>query len=147
MDLSKIKIDSAKVARGDWVGELPFSGMEGLRLKVRGLGSAVYRDTLAKRGRAVPRSSRNRDGSMPIAIADRVTGEALAEAVLLDWEGLSDSGCVEPYDKELAMKLLTDPDFAAFREAVIYAASIVAEDDRDQEDNLLGNSGPPSAGG
>lgn len=147
MDLSKIKIDSAKIARGDWVGDLPFSGMEGLRLKVRGLASVVYRETLAKRGRAIPRSARNKDGSLPIAIADRVTGEALAEAVLLDWEGLSDNGCVEPYDKELAMKLLTDPDFAAFRDTVIYAASIVADDDREHEDALLGNSGPPSAGG
>jgi hypothetical protein len=147
LDLSKIKIDSAKINRGDWVGDLPHAGMEGLRLKVRGIASAAYREALAKRGRAVPRSERHRDGTLPVALSDRVAGEALCDAVLLDWDGLTEAGEPVAYDRDLALKLLTDPNFAPFRDAVVFAASIVAEEDSADEDKNLGNSEPPSPGG
>lgn len=145
MDLGKLKTDAARLEGGDWVSDLP--GAEGLRLRVRGMASLKYRDAVNRRMRAVPRGERNRDGTLPIVISDRVTGEAAAEALLLDWQGLTEGGVEIPYDKERALKLLTDRDFTAFRELVLFAASIVAEDDRADEDALLGNSAPPSDGG
>lgn len=144
MDLAKIKIDSAKGARGDWVGDIP--GLEGLRLKVRGLASETYREAIGRRTRAVPRSARLRDGSIPVKLMDRLTGEALHEAALLDWDGLTENDAAVPFDRALALKLLTDPDFALFREGVIFAAAVVAEADRAAEEQTLGNSAAPSSG-
>lgn len=145
MDIGKLKIDKSRVEGGDWVDDLP--NAEGLRLRVRGIGSSRYRDAVNRRSRGVPRSSRNRDGTLSSELSDKITGEAAAEALLLDWQGLTEDGVEIPYDRDRALKLLTEPDYSVFRDLVLFAASIVAEDDVDAEAKRLGNSAPPSGGG
>jgi hypothetical protein len=142
MDLSKLKVDSAKIATGSWVGDIPSMG--DLRLKVRGISAPAFVDAQRRLMRGVAKDERNRDGTLPSAVADRVTGTALHQAVLLDWDNLTTDGKTAPYDASLALQLLTDPDYAMFRDAVVWAAGIVSADEGEVADAILGNSAPPS---
>lgn len=137
MDISSVKRDSAAIEAGQWVGDIP--GMGTLRLKVRGSGSAVYTATLSRLSRAVERAERNRDGSLKTEAATRVMGTAMHQAVLLDWDGLTDNGKPVPYDKELALTMLTSPDYRPFLDAVVFAASVV-ENGREQIEEDLGKN-------
>lgn len=114
MKLSDTKIDSAKVEQGDWVGDIPDFG--DIRLKVRGLGNADYNRLQAKLIRSLPKAQR--DGAV-----DKILPRLLADTILLDWDNVDEG----PYSKDLAEKFLTDPDYRPFRDAVMWAASQVAE--------------------
>ena len=123
MDISNLKRDTARIEAGEWIDEIPL--LPDVRFKVRGIGSRVYRVRLDRLARAVPRNGRQSDGSLKIDVAARITGEAMAEEILLDWEGLTDNGKPLPYSKERALALLTNPDFEDFANAVSYAAAVV----------------------
>ncbi|KQP53000.1 hypothetical protein [Methylobacterium sp. Leaf106] len=125
MKLSALKTDSAKLEQGQWVRDIP--DMDGLELKVRGLGNTEYRRLMDKKVEAVPRQKKVR-GLEPDT-RDRIVSECLHEAVLEDWRGLTgDEGEAVPYSAGLALQLLTEPDFARFRSAVLWAASVVADE-------------------
>lgn len=120
MNLSSIRIDAAAIEEGRWIENIP--DMDGLRLRVRGLGSLGHRAAAQKAQRGlVPADYRDR--VLKPEASDRVTGQALANGVLLDWEGVDDDGKPVPYSAETALSYLTDPDLAVFREAVIWAAA------------------------
>lgn len=123
MDINALRTDSTRIEAGEWVGDVP--SLLGLRLKVRGFTSSTYRAALQRAQRAVPRGELNKDGSMPVAVQDRVSAQAMHEAGLIDWEGFEQDGKPVPYDAELARTLLTDPDYRAFRDAVAVAAGEV----------------------
>lgn len=144
MDIASLKIDAARIEAGEWVGGL--RGLGDLRLKVRGAGSIAYRDALARLMRAVPSNERLEDGSIPVALVDRVTGEALAESVLLDWQNLTMNGEAVPYSLDQARTWLTDPDFARLQEGVHEASQRVASAAAAKEGRILGNSGTASLG-
>lgn len=144
MEISTLKRDSAAVAAGQWVGDIP--GMGDVRLRVRGLSSPVVVAVRSRKERKVPRDQRERDGSLRPEIGLVVFGEVLHEAVLLEWDGLTDGGEPVPYSAELAEQWLTDPDFAFFADAVVYAAQIVDKGQVDAKGELAGNSGAPSRG-
>ena len=143
MKLSSLRVDAA---RTDWVGDIPEMG--DLRLKVRSSLCADFRETVSTLRRAVPRGAFNRDGSLPVDISERISGEALHKTILLDWENLTgDDDSVIPYTKETALKLLTDPEYAVFRNAVFWASEFVARGQSEDEAKTLGNSDQPSNGG
>lgn len=144
MDISSLKRDSAAVAAGQWVADIP--GLGDVRLRVRGLSSPIVVAVRGRKERKVPRDQRERDGSLKAEVGIQVFGEVLHEAVLLDWEGLTDNGTPVPFDSDLANTWLTDPDFAFFADAVVYAAQIVDKGRVEQSDALLGNSEAPSRG-
>ncbi len=51
-------------------------------------------------------------GKLSDEVATQLAVEVLAEAILLDWKGISDGGADLPYSKENAIRMLTDyPDF------------------------------------
>lgn len=125
MKLSALRIDAEKAEQGAWIGDIPDMG--DLRLKVRGLRNADFRRLRDRLLSAVPRDKRV-NGQIDPETFDGITSRALVDTVLLDWEGLEgDDGQAAPYDKLLATKLLTEPDFRPFRDAVIYAATVVEE--------------------
>ncbi|MHC2016309.1 hypothetical protein [Methylobacterium sp. CM6247] len=125
MKLSALKTDSAKLEQGQWVKDLP--DMDGLELKVRGLGNTEYRRLQDKKVEAVPRAKKIR--GLDNETQDRIISECLHEAVLEDWRGLTgDDGQPVPFSSDLALTLLTDPDYARFRSAVLQAASIVTNE-------------------
>ncbi len=139
MKMSELAIDSARLETGAWVDDIP--EMEGLRLRVRGSNNADWRRLQTKLIEAVPRKQRL-GGRLDPDTQDRITSSLLLNTCLLDWEGLEgDDGQPVPYDKKMAEKLITDPQYRRFREAVVWAASVVAEqtdiDMKDAEGNLL----------
>jgi hypothetical protein len=51
-------------------------------------------------------------GKLADEVATELAVEVIAEAILLDWSGMTDGGKPLPYSKENAIKMLTDyPDF------------------------------------
>lgn len=126
MDISALKRTperAAAIETGEWISDIPQMG--DVRLKVRGIGSKLYQTTVARLSRAVTRDGRNRDNSLKNDVAAKITGEALAEHILLDWDGFTEEGEPLAYSKELALQWLTDPDFETFQGAVFWAASVV----------------------
>lgn len=125
MKMSELKIDTAKVEQGDWVDKIP--EMQGLRLKVRGSNNKDWRRLQGRLLDAVPRKKRV-GGRLDPDEQDRITSTLLLSACLLDWDGLEgDDGQPLPYSKEKANEFLTDPQYGKFREAVVWAATVVAE--------------------
>ncbi len=123
MNIEDLKLDSAAIESGQWVDSIP--GMGDLRLKVRGLTAPSVRDLRIKLDRNVPRHDRARDGSLTPERSTQLFSQVLHEAVLLDWDGLTAGGLPLPYDAEKAKVWLSDPDFAHFADAVVWAAQLV----------------------
>ncbi|WP_312795548.1 hypothetical protein [Tianweitania sp.] len=137
MDIRNLKRDSALSQIGTWTRDIP--GMGKLELKTRGINSDAYQAAISRLGRAAPPEDRERDNSLKPHVAARISGEAAAEALLLDWKGLKDGDNDVPYSAETAMQWLPDPDYKPFLDAVIYAASIVENGRASVEDALAGN--------
>jgi hypothetical protein len=137
VDLNSRKIDHNKVEQGAWVDNIPEWG--DLRLRVRGIGNSDYRRLQATLLDSVPRGKRMR-GRIGPEDQDRINATCLADTVLLGWENLTSDGAPVPYSKEEAKRLLTDPDFVAFRDAVTWAANMVAENSEENSEAVLGNS-------
>ncbi|GGB00597.1 hypothetical protein GCM10011491_30980 [Brucella endophytica] len=144
MEIQSLKRDSAAANAGQWVDDIP--GMGDMRLRVRGLSSSTVIALRSRKERKVPRDQRERDGSIKPAVALVIFGEVLHEAVLLEWDGLTNGGVALPYDAELAKEWLTNPDFAPFADAVTYAAQIVDRGTSQAQGELEKNSKRSPAG-
>ncbi|WP_210482753.1 hypothetical protein [Microvirga antarctica] len=144
MKLTSLKIDTEKLETGAWVDTIPEMGE--LRLHVRGLNNADYRRHQAKLLEAVPRAKRV-GGRIDPDEQDRIVSLCLLNTVLLDWDGLTDDDDKAlPYSRDMAQTLLVDPAYRRFRDAVIWAAGVVAEDGDLALQDAVGNSSPASAG-
>lgn len=137
MKLSEAKIDVQRQQQGAWVGNVP--ELEGLRLKVRGVGNADWRKLQMKLLETIPRKKR-RNGRIDPEENDRVTAILLRDAGLLDWEGVEDDdGKPIPYSRDKANELLTNPEYVKFRDGVLWACTVVAEDDAEDVEEAAGN--------
>ncbi len=144
MRLNDIAIDPVKFEQGAWVENIPEMG--GLRLKVRGIGNADFRRLSAKLYEAEPRQYKV-GGKLDPERQDAITATCLVNTVLIDWDGLRDQNDQPiPYSKDFARELLTKPEFRRFREAVTWAASVVADDVAADTEEAGKNSPPPSSG-
>lgn len=124
-----MKINSAAVEQGEWVGAAygsPIPEAGELCLRVRGMGNADFRALQTRLFEATPRSRRPNNRLLP-AEADRIFVECMIETILLGWSGILDKGEEVPYSKQLARKLLSNPDMKPFKDAVAWAASTVGE--------------------
>lgn len=138
MEISSLKRNAAAAAEGRWVGDIP--SMPGLRLRVRGLTSPAAVASRRKKERQVERKDRERGGGFKPEVEQRITREVLHEAILLDWDGLTNEGQPVPYDPDFAGQLLLDPDFDAFAGAVTWAAAALDADNAEEADEQAGNS-------
>lgn len=134
--LSSIKADLKREHEGDWV-EIP--DLPGVRLKVRGFSYGPYQ--IAKN--LVEQKWIRKYGKDPVApdVQDRDNGKLYVDHILLDWEGFD-----EPYTKERAMEILTDPAFRELAGHVRYAGMRVAARDIEFTEEAAKNSGAPSGG-
>jgi hypothetical protein len=112
--LGEIKNVTSKIEQGAWVKDLP--NLPGVAVRVRGYGNSDYRRKLAK--------LRPQMLSDDPAEQEALDARLMAETILVDWDGIDDT----PYSPETAKTLLADPDLAAFRMGVNYAASVVARE-------------------
>lgn len=122
--LSERKIDPKKREDGAWVKEIP--EWDDLKLKTRGVGNKDWAKREQALIQAIPRA-RRMNGLSPDDRA-RINGILLRDHGVTDWRGLEDDdGKPESYSKELANKYLTEPEYEPFRDAALWAATVVAE--------------------
>lgn len=137
MDIKKIKRDSNKISEGQWVSDIPEAG--DLRLLVRGMSSPIVQTLMARKLRAVPKEDKTRDGSPKLEVVTRITTEVLHEAVLLDWDGLTEDDVPVKYNSALAKEWLTNPDYKEFADCVAWAARAVDSGDAELTQAVEGN--------
>lgn len=144
MDINSLRRDPVRIETGEWVSEIP--NMGDVRLRVRGMTSPTVIAIRSRKERKVSREDRDRDGNIKPEVAIRVFGEVLLEAVLIDWDGLTENGEPVPYSKERARAWLTDRAFLPFADAVTWAANYVDRASQEQREDIGGNSDGPSGG-
>ena len=141
MKLNALKVNSVRAQQGAWVSDIP--NMDDLRLKVRGFTNTDYSAFMAKQVAAVPRDQREggrRDGAPSMAARDALMIRGINECILLDWSGLTDeAGEPIPYSKETAAKLMSDPDFRPFLDAIAWAAGEVEAIESDRVEAIAPN--------
>ncbi len=140
MKLSDMKVDHKLSEEGEWVQNIP--NADDLELRVRGLSCASARVLRNQLVRALPAAVRNDPNGLPIEVTDRIEATILKDVILLEWRNLDDG----PYSKELAAQYLDDPDYAEFRDAVVWASSRVGRQRAAAKAADMGNSGTASAG-
>lgn len=142
MKISAVKVDSARIERGVWVGNIPEMG--DVELLVRGWNNVAFRRMQQELIRALPRAQR-RGPALDPAVQDRITARCLAETVLYGWRNVEDDdGKPIAYSKELALEWLLDPDMRAFFDAVTWAAMSVADETHEDREEMQKNSLPSS---
>lgn len=108
MDINEILLSEKAIAEiddGVWIEDLPEA--PGIRLKVRGWSSEKVQSLKSFKERRASRKDRDVSGNLAHAAQIRIIREVVAEAILLDWDGLTEGGKPVPYSKELARKWLT----------------------------------------
>lgn len=138
MDISSIKQDTAAIDAGQWVDNIP--EWPGVRFRVRGIESATAENLRDAKIRALPDSARDENGNVHGHEIKRIAREILSEAVLLDWDGLTNEGKPFPYTAEAAKNILTNPDFKKFQDAVSWAAGKVVRLNTGLKEALAKNS-------
>jgi hypothetical protein len=125
MDIGNLN-KTANLSEGDWVDDIP--GMDGVRFKVRSTNYKPFRVATAGLARRSGKKLRTDEGVVDFTVA---TGKALAEHILLDWDGVTEAGKPIKHDVKKALAILVaDDDFGigeAFRRGVEWAGDQVAE--------------------
>lgn len=143
MKLSDIRVDAAKQEEGEWVKDIPEMG--DLELRVKGLNIPAYRNMQSKMYESVPRQHKSR-GRVSTEYQEKITNQCLHAHILLDWKNVNDGEKDVPFSKEMSHELLTKPEYRAFRDAVIWAASTVGQVAAEEGEDDLKNSPTPSSG-
>jgi len=78
---------------------------EGCQVKIARMGNPDYQKTFQKLSR--PHQKAIRRGSLNHEVAEKLLVEAMAQAIVLDWEGLKEDGKDIKYSKEEAVRVLT----------------------------------------
>ncbi len=127
MKLGELKVNAKAVEDGAWVENIPDLG--GVRLKVRGSNNRDWRRLQQRLIEAVPRKKRV-GGRIDPEEQDKITTALLVGAGLLDWEGLEgDDGQPLAYSRKAAQELLENPELMRLRDGVLWACTMVAEQD------------------
>jgi hypothetical protein len=143
MKISSLKIDSARVEQGVWLGNIP--ELDDAELLVRGWNNVAFRRLQQKLIRGLPRSQRS-GAQLDPKVQDQINARCMRETILFGWRRIEDDGGNEiPFDKELAGKWLEDPDMRTFYEGVMWASMNVAEETAEEEEAIEKNLPPPSA--
>lgn len=118
MELSALKIDSAKINAGEWISDIP--GFGDIRLKVRGFDNPDFRRRQSELVGALPKARRNDP-----AATDALMRQLIVETILQDWSGITVNGKALSYSPEKAAEIVGDPDNKLFLDGVSWAASQV----------------------
>jgi len=137
LKLQSLRADTAKENDGDW-RDLP--DLPGVYIKVRSIHYGPF--TIA-RNLATQKLSRKygRGKIIPPEVDAEVSGELIADHLLLDWRGLD-----EPYSPETARRVLTDYGFREFAAMILTASTEIGRAETEFVEDARGNSAPLSAG-
>ena len=95
---------------------------DGFKLRIARMGNKKYQDELKRLTKPYKRAMKN--DTLADSVYEELYNKAMAEAVLLGWEGLSDDAGEEiAYSKEKALELLSDPAYEDFKTLVIDLAN------------------------
>lgn len=111
MDLKKTRIDSNLATDGVWV---PLD--DSTQLRIAKWLNERHKKYLQKA--LDPYKRALQFGTMDESVAERIEIEALANTVLVGWEGLLDGGKPVEYSAKEAVRLLSDPELGWFRDFV-----------------------------
>lgn len=130
MKLSEFKIDPNRKEDGAWV-DIP--QLPGVKFKVKGIGNREWNKVAEREAIHIPFSER-KGGEIPSERQETITNTCILEAGLLDWSGIvDDDGEAVPYSAEVASKLISDPAYERFRDAVLSACHRVVEIEDDHQ--------------
>ncbi len=100
MKINAVKVDSALVEQGVWVGNIP--EMDDVELLVRGWNNVAFRRMQQKLIRALPRSQRSGTQLDP-KIQDQINAKCMRETILFGWRKIEDENDSPiPFSKEKA---------------------------------------------
>lgn len=109
MDLREWRTDKDKRENGVW---LELGGKA--KVKVGYIKSERYRKIygdLCREHRALLRTG-------DADAAENVLNMAIADGLILDWEGLTEDGKKLPYSQENARRIISDPEYKEFRDYI-----------------------------
>lgn len=109
--------DPTKEIEGVWTDDLG----AGLKLKIARLKNPNFRKLYQRLTKPYERQIRNR--TMDDAVENTILAKCLAKTVLLGWENLKVAGCVLEYSEAEALKILSNPQLADFRDLVVDLAN------------------------
>lgn len=102
MDLYRqFKTDEQKEVGGVWV---PLSATA--RIKVARMGNARYRDCIKRL--SAPYRVTGLANQIPQEVYQQLVRDAVAETILVDWDGITTDGQPVPYSRETALKFCTE---------------------------------------
>lgn len=137
MDIGNLN-KKADLTEGEWIDDIP--NMDGIRFKVRSTNYKPFRVATAGLARRSGKKMRTDEGIVSFSVS---TGKALAEHILIDWDGVTKGGKPLKFDQKQALEILTaDDDFGigqAYRTAVEWAGDQVAERIAEQAKEAAGN--------
>lgn len=162
MRLKDISVKADRAEQGAWVNNIPWQGvgaslgltvdeatakdLAGVSLRVRGLNTVDAR-RLRKRLLNAVKPDEKIGSDLDPAVEDGIEAQMLADVVLVDWAGIEgDDGEPLPYSKEMAKRLMTEPQFVLLRGAARFAAATVMDRGKEKLEADLGNSVPSSPG-
>lgn len=136
MKINELAVNSEVIEAGDWVGDIAVIG--DIRIKTRGLSSAIYQQTKEKKEQALSLSLR---ANIPPDVERRIALESMVEACLLDWDNFTDhEGVPIPFSKERALSLLSDPDMWKLKVGCQIAANVVGARNTEYREGAAKNS-------
>ena len=90
---------------------------DGLQVTVARIGNKKYQDFIRKATKPYQQAIRNK--TLSDSIYEKIMVEAMADSILLGWEGMEDDhGDLIPYSKDMALEILSDPAYADFKQLV-----------------------------
>jgi hypothetical protein len=130
MDIRSFATDANKEVDGVWhdIGD-------GARIKVARMFNPAHQQVLDRMRK--PHAAQLRRGSLPDETARAITVASMAEAVLVDWDGIKDGDTEVPYSKDKALEYLKAyKDFAELVASLAGDAAAYREQvDEDAEGN------------
>jgi len=116
-DINSLRVDPDKASEGTWVN---YRG--GSKLKIAKLNNKEYQEFRARKALEFSDLLQKGDEEAD-QVAEEITVEGLANHVLKDWSGFGSGEDEFEYSVENAIKLLSDPELADFREDVVNMAA------------------------
>ena len=136
MDILELKTHLPSVEGGRWVDRQEVPALQDVRVKLRGFGSKACRDLMGAKERAAPQS--DRDGVMlKMEARGRIANEVMAEACLMDIEGLTIGG--KPASADDIRPLLHLPEYGPLAGLLAQAAAKVDQTRESKIAELSGN--------